>query len=95
MYLGSGVSCRYSGSVDENSLHNLLQQCKPGDFIQATRSNNSGQHTMIFVSYDAGTRKVRLFDANFTTAHDNLIQDRSTTTKSFITRFQKLSVNTK
>ena len=93
--LGSGVSCRYSGSVDENSLHNLLQQCKPGDFIQATRSNNSGQHTMIFVSYDAGTRKVRLFDANFTTAHDNLIQDRSTTTKSFITRFQKLSVYTK
>ena len=93
--LGSGVSCRYSGSVNENTLHTLFQQCEPGDFIQATRNDGTGQHSMIFVSYDVNTRKVRLFDANFTTAQDNLIQDRKPTVHQFFTRFQKMSVYTK
>ena len=93
--LGTGVSCRYSGTVNESSLHNLFQQCKSGDFIQATKSDGTGQHSMIFVSYDSDSRKVRLFDANFTTAHDNLIQDRYSTTQSFAKRFQKVSVYTK
>lgn len=93
--ISQGVSCRYSGSVNENTLHTLFQQCKPGDFIQATRSDGSGQHSMIFVSYDANSRNVRIFDANFTTAHDNLIQDRKPSTHQFFARFQKVSIYTK
>lgn len=90
-----GVSCRYSGDVNENTLHTIFQKCKPGDFIQATRQSGYDQHSMIFVSYDTNARTVRLFDANFTTAQDNLIQDRTVTLNSFFARFQKISVYTK
>ena len=90
-----GVSCIYSGDVNENTLHTIFQKCKPGDFIQATRQSGYDQHSMIFVSYNPNARTVRLFDANFTTAQDNLIQDRTVTLNSFFTRFQKMSVYTK
>ena len=91
----SGVSCTYSGYINENAWHILLQECKPGDFLQTTNGSNARQHTMIFVSYNPNTRVVRVLDANFADPPDNIVRDRSKKLSDFAHRFQYVSRYTK
>lgn len=81
-----------------NNLHTFFQSLKPGDFMQGCRSNNTSQHSMIFVSYNSNTKTVCIFDANFVkpnTGKYNLIQKRYVGLSDFINRFGKVSAYTK
>lgn len=81
-----------------NNLHTFFQSLKPGDFMQGCRSNNTSQHSMIFVSYNTNTKTVCIFDANFVkpnTGKYNLIQKRYVGLSDFIKRFGKVSAYTK
>lgn len=81
-----------------NNLHAFFQSLKPGDFMQGCRSNNTSQHSMIFVSYNTNTKTVCIFDANFVkpnTGKYNLIQKRYVGLSDFIKRFGKVSAYTK
>lgn len=81
-----------------NNLHTFFQSLKPGDFMQGCRSNNTSQHSMIFVSYNTNTKTVCIFDANFVkpnTGKYNLIQKRYVGLSDFINRFGKVSAYTK
>ena len=81
-----------------NNLHTFFQSLKPGDFMQGCRSNNTSQHSMIFVSYNSNTKIVCIFDANFVkpnTGKYNLIQKRYVGLSDFINRFGKVSAYTK
>lgn len=97
--LKSGVrQVKQITNTNTSNLDEFFKMLKAGDFIQGCKFGNAKQHSMIFVSYDAGRKVVTLFDANFVdpdTERTNLIKRREQTVAKFDERFDMVTAYTK
>ena len=89
---GYGVKEVYSTTnATYNNMHNFLLTLNSGAFIQGNKASGNKQHSMIFCSYNANNKTIKVFDANWATNPDNVVRVHDFTLSKFIERFPRVS----
>ncbi len=89
---GYGVKEVYSTTnATYNNMHNFLLTLNSGAFIQGNKASGNKQHSMIFCSYNASNKTIKVFDANWATNPDNVVRVHDFTLLKFIERFPRVS----
>ena len=70
-------------------MHNFLLTLNPGAFIQGNKAFGNKRHSMIFCSYNANNKTIKVFGANWATNPDNVVRVHDFTLSKFIERFRE------